>query len=382
MTSPLGPIVLVAGTRPEILKLAPVHREAAARLGADRLRWISTGQHGKLADETLAGVGIEPSHRLEISSPDLADLAARLLGGLREALAGLEPELVVVQGDTTSAVAAALAARYARRPVAHVEAGLRSFDADHPFPEEANRRMIAALAAIHLAPTASAAANLRAEGIASDRILVTGNTAVDGLGEPGGAELDHPALQAGAGRRILVTLHRRELHGPALEQVCLALRDLARAREDVEILLPVHVNPEVAGPIRQRLSGEPRIRLLDPLPFRVFQRLVRDAFLVLTDSGGVQEEAPSHGTPVLVLRPMTERPEAVERGLARVVGREREGIVRETLRLLDDPAAHAAMARRENPFGDGRASERIVRALGRFLRDEWPLLAAEEQFRG
>jgi UDP-N-acetylglucosamine 2-epimerase (non-hydrolysing) len=370
-------VALVAGTRPEVVKLAPVWHEARAA-GGFATRWISTGQHGALERATCADLGVAPD--LVLSPPDrdagLPERTAHALAELAHAWRALAPRVVVVQGDTTTAFAAALAAFQAGVPVAHVEAGLRSFDLAHPYPEEANRRMIGALASIHFAPGEIAAANLAAEGVPAEAVLVTGNTGVDAqrrFGRAGGAP--RAAAARGDGRTVVVTLHRRESWDAPLAEMCEAVAELVAGDPSLRVVWPVHVQPRVRAAVEARLAATARVELVEPLGYRDFQALLASADLALTDSGGVQEEAPEHRLPVLVLRENTERPEAVAHGFARVVGRTRDAIVaaaRETLargRAPDGP----------NPFGDGRAAERIVLALGRHLRGERPLLTKAEQ---
>jgi len=380
---PHPPVVaLVAGTRPEVVKLAPVLFEAR-RTGALDARWVSTGQHGELERAVLRELDVAPDHELDVApdhelapaaTPDLTSATAHLLGALAEAWRALTPALVVVQGDTTSAFAAALAAFQTGIPVAHVEAGLRSFDAGHPFPEEANRRMIAALAALHLAPGEAAAANLVAEGLPPETVLVTGNTGVDAQRRFGGATR-RPDAAPGRARTLVVTLHRRESWEAPLAEMCDAVAELAAGDPALRVVWPVHVQPRVRRAVEARLADVPGVERTPPLGYRAFQALLARADLVLTDSGGIQEEAPEYGVPVLVLRENTERPEAVAHGFARVVGRGRAAIVAAAREALADGRRPSG----PNPFGDGRAAERIVLAVARFLRGERPLLSKAEQ---
>jgi UDP-N-acetylglucosamine 2-epimerase (non-hydrolysing) len=297
-----------------------------------------------------------------------------VLSGVLAAVDDFRPRRVLVHGDTTTTFVAALAAFYRRIPVGHVEAGLRTRDAYAPYPEEMNRRLADAIADLHFAPTEAARRNLLAEGAAEARVIVTGNTVIDALVEVA-ARLDADAalrreqeerfrFLAPARRLILVTGHRRENFGPGFERICQALARIAE-RPDVEVVYPVHLNPNVQEPVRRVLGGRPRVHLVDPLPYPAFVHLMRRAHVVVTDSGGIQEEAPSLGKPVLVMREVTERPEAVAAGTVRIVGTDAERIVAETGRLLDEPAAYAAMSRAHNPYGDGRASQRIVREIAR-----------------
>jgi UDP-N-acetylglucosamine 2-epimerase (non-hydrolysing) len=366
------PVLVIFGTRPEAIKLAPVIEAlAASRTLAPRV--CVTGQHRQMLDQMLALFGITPHHDLAIMRPDqdLFDLTARALTSLRPVLDAERPAAVLVQGDTTTAMAAALAAFYRQIPVGHVEAGLRTGHAYDPFPEEMNRRLTSHLATWHYAPTARAAANLGREGVPADRILVTGNTIVDALHaivarltrDPKAAA---PALPPGqlAGRRlVLVTGHRRESFGAGLRNICTALRELAAAHPDVLIVYPVHLNPAVQRPVHEILGGQPNVVLTAPLDYLPFVDLMRRAHLILTDSGGLQEEAPSLGVPVLVMRETTERPEAVDAGTAMLVGTQPDTIVAAATRLLTDPAAHAGMRAARNPFGDGAAAARIAAHL-------------------
>lgn len=369
-------VALVAGTRPEVVKLAPVLYEARGARMFD-VRWVSTGQHSDLERATLAELGVEPDLALEPpAAPDagLAESVAHAIAGLARAWRTLSPQLVVVQGDTTSAFAAALAAFQSGIPVAHVEAGLRSFDPGHPFPEEANRRMIAALATIHFAPSEVAATNLVAEGIAPESVLLTGNTGVDAQRRFGGGAA-RPRAAQDPGRTVVVTLHRRESWDEPLAEMCDAVAELVATDPSLRVVWPVQVQPRVHFAVESRLARTPRVELVAPLGYRAFQALLASADLVLTDSGGVQEEAPEYALPVLVLRENTERPEGVAHGFARVVGRHRGAIVaaaREALTSGRPPGG-------PNPFGDGRAAERIVLALVRYLRGERPLLTKSEQ---
>lgn len=369
-------VLSVVGTRPEAIKLFPLIQA----LSADR-RFVSrvctSGQHGTLLKPVLDMAGVRPDHALpgHEAAQGLDALFSAVLDGVGRVLDAERPHWVVVQGDTTTAVAGALAAYHRRIPVLHVEAGLRSGDLNSPWPEEGNRRMIAGLAALHCAPTVTAAAALEQEGVSADQVHVTGNTGIDALHWVLGQAERQPDLASGLdalcdrlqGQRIVgVTTHRRENHGQRLHDIADALRQLAE-RGDVAIICPVHPNPQVRTTLFQRLSGQPNIVLTDPLTYPQFARLMGRACLMLTDSGGVQEEAPSLGKPVLVLRDTTERPEAVAAGTAKLVGTNPVRIVAETARLLDDADNYRAMARAHNPFGDGRASERIVDALASAL---------------
>lgn len=378
-----GSVFLVAGTRPEIIKLAPLYRKLQAEIGEPRTEWISTGQHLDLERTTLESFGIVPSTALDIRalSDDLLDAHAEAVKAVTRLVTERRPALVIVQGDTLSAVSTAFAAFHVQTPLAHVEAGLRSGNTHNPFPEEAYRRMIDALADLRFAPTQQAAENLLAEKMRPKTIFVTGNTAVDALMENEARRHSPPAMEIREGAQlVLVTLHRRESWGHTLEQMCHALLDIAERHPDVEIVLPLHINPMVRDTIRPILRSHPRIRITAPLSFADCHDLMRRATLILTDSGGIQEEAPSYGVPTLVLRDTTERPEVLVSGQALLVGTDRNNIVAEASRLLSDAAARAAMRGNGNPFGDGKAAGRIAKAVRRFLEGETVLLTADEQF--
>ncbi len=364
-------VAVIVGTRPEAIKMAPV---IAALRTAPQLDVIvcTTGQHRDLIAPALAFFGIAPDERFEAmaASATLGELSGRLLVGLEAILARRQPALALVHGDTATTLAAALAASFTRTPVGHVEAGLRSHDRMAPWPEEINRRLTSGIADLHFAPTPRAHDNLVAEGIAPGDIFVTGNTGIDALRLAGVrcAGADSSALHArfpflDRGRRlILVTGHRRENFGSGLASICAALRRLAD-RGDIDILYPVHPNPGVNEPVREQLVGHPCIHLSPPLDYPEFVAVLQRCCLVMTDSGGVQEEAPAFGKPVLVLRDTTERPEAIEAGVAQLVGSDAAAIVAAASRLLDDSAAYRAMALVALPFGDGHAADRIVAAI-------------------
>jgi len=367
-------VLLVFGTRPEAIKLSPVLLHLRQRPREFQVKCCVTAQHREMLDQVLQVFGIEPDYDLDLMRPGqtLAQSSARILAALEGVLAAERPDIVLVQGDTTTTFCGALAAFYARIPVGHVEAGLRTGDLTQPFPEELNRVLTTRLSALHFAPTEGAARNLLRDHVSPDRILVTGNTGIDAVlqvaGRLGAGELpgiDLPGLDP-ARRLLVVTAHRRENHGAPLESICHALQRLAR-RGDVQILYPVHRNPKVAGPVERLLGGEPAILLCEPLEYVPFVDLMRRAYLLITDSGGIQEEGPSLGKPVLVMREKTERPEAVEAGTVKLVGADTERIVRETGILLEDRAEFERMSRAHNPYGDGHASERIGDALARFF---------------
>ena len=370
-------VSLVFGTRPEAIKLAPV--VAAFRAdGRFAVEVCVTAQHRQMLDQVLAAFRLTPDVDLDVMQPGqtLAGLTARAVTAVDAYLARSRPDLVLVQGDTTTVLAATLAAFYQKVRVGHVEAGLRTGDLSAPWPEEANRVLTTRLAAYHFAPTRAAADNLLREGVPPDRVVVTGNTVIDALLHTArGVEADPPpipGLPADAlppGRRfVLITGHRRENFGQGFEEVCRAIAALADRFPDVAFVYPVHLNPNVREPVGRVLGGgRANVYLLDPLGYREFIDLFRRCTLVLTDSGGVQEEAPTLNKPVLVMRDTTERPEGVAVGAVKLVGPHFDGIVAETERLLTDPAAYRAMTGKPNPYGDGAASRRIVEACAGFL---------------
>ena len=365
-------VLTIIGTRPEAIKLAPVVLELARRPDRFHSRVCFTAQHRGMADQALAVFGITPDYDLDLMSEGqtLAQVTSRAVERLDEVIARERPEVVLVQGDTTTALCGALAAFYHRATVGHVEAGLRTKDKYAPYPEEINRRLVGSLADLHFAPTATAREALLAEGVPSANVFQTGNTVIDALlwvrgriqGVPEGVPPE--VFDGDTGRPVvLVTGHRRESFGEGFEQICRAIRDVADALPDVLFVYPVHLNPNVQKPVRRILGDHPRILLIEPLPYVPFVWLMDRATVVLTDSGGVQEEAPSLGKPVLVMRETTERPEGVAAGNARLVGVSRGSIVRHLTELLTDRAAHRAMTLVANPYGDGRAAARIVDAL-------------------
>jgi UDP-N-acetylglucosamine 2-epimerase (non-hydrolysing) len=362
-------VLSIFGTRPEAVKMAPVVRRLATTPKIDSVVCI-TAQHRQMIDQVLELFEIRPDYDLDIMRPDqaLSELTAALFTDLDPVLQEVNPDWVLVQGDTTTVMAAALLAFYHRVKVGHVEAGLRTGDKWQPFPEEVNRCVTSVVADLHFAPTMHARDNLIREGVPSERILVTGNPVIDALHEITTRPYDFesgPLRGIPRDRKvILVTAHRRENFGQPLEDIFTALIRIAEIyAEQIQIVYPVHLNPNVYGPAHRALGKIPNITLLEPLDYLPMVHLMKEAYLALTDSGGIQEEAPGVGTPVLVLRRVTERPEAVEAGTARLVGTDPERIVTETRRLLDDEEAYAEMARAINPFGDGHASERIVQAL-------------------
>lgn len=362
-------ILSVFGTRPEAIKMAPVVARLTASPEIESIVCV-TAQHRQMLDQVLTLFDIQPDFDLDLMRPDqpLPDLTAAILTGLDPVLREVRPDWVLVQGDTTTAMAAALLAYYHRARLAHIEAGLRTLDRWQPFPEEINRRLIGCLADLHFAATEWARGNLLREGVPSESVIVTGNPVIDALLSVADRPYDWrsgPVTTLPEGRRLLlITAHRRENFGPPLERIFAALRRIASDyAQDVILVYPVHLNPNVRQPAHRLLGDLPNVLLIDPLDYLPMVHLMKRAYLVLTDSGGLQEEAPALGKPVLVLREVTERPEAIEAGTARLVGTDPERIVTETRRLLDEPAAYQAMARAVNPFGDGHAAERIVAAL-------------------
>ena len=369
MTDSKLKILSIFGTRPEAIKMAPVVNRLSTTPDIDSLVCV-TAQHRQLLDQVLDLFAITPDYDLDLMRPDqsLAGLTAMVIQGLDSIVADTQPDWILVQGDTTTVMAAGLLAYYHHVRVGHVEAGLRTGDKWQPFPEEINRKVTGVVADLHFAPTEQARDNLLHEGVDSETIVVTGNPVIDALYEITGRPYDfnHPVFQAlpDDRRLILVTAHRRENFGEPMGRIFEALREIAeRYRDDVHIIYPLHPNPNVRDPAQETLSGIPNLTMTDPLGYLPMAQLMKRAYLVLTDSGGLQEEAPALGTPVLVLRQVTERPEAVRAGTARLVGTETKKIVSETSELLDDPEAYREMAQAVNPFGDGRAAERIVQAL-------------------
>jgi UDP-N-acetylglucosamine 2-epimerase (non-hydrolysing) len=364
-------ILSVFGTRPEAVKMAPVVQRLAQTPGMDSHVCV-TAQHRQMLDQVLNLFDIQPDYDLDLMRDDqsLAELSASIFTHLDPVLVEFEPDWVLVQGDTTTVAITSLLAYYRRIKVGHVEAGLRTHDKWQPFPEEINRRVAGVVADLHFAPTGQAQENLLREGIPAEAIAVTGNPVIDALQfvteqpEPREIEelLEKLGIDLPGKHLILVTAHRRENFGQPLEDICLALKELA-GRGDVEIVYPVHLNPNVQEPVKRILGDVPHVTLLPPLDYLPLVHLQKRAKIILTDSGGIQEEAPAFGVPVLVLREVTERPEGVAAGTLKLVGTEAGNIVREAKRLLDDPSAHAKMAKAVNPFGDGHAAERIIEAI-------------------
>lgn len=362
-------VMTVFGTRPEAIKMAPVVLELQKH--ADRIQTIVavTAQHRQMLDQVLDLFQITPDYDLDIMSQGqtLYDITTKSLMGLKDVLAKEKPDLVLVHGDTTTTFAGALASYYQQVPVGHVEAGLRTGDIYSPFPEEMNRKLTGAIAAIHFAPTATAKANLLKENVNPSHIYVTGNTVIDALMTTVAGDYDFgddlKDVDFQNHRVILLTTHRRENLGEPMRHIYKALRRIIEEIPDTEIVFPVHRNPLVRKVVEAELSGVDRIHLIDPMEYEPFANLMSLSSLVLTDSGGIQEEAPSLGKPVLVLRNTTERPEAVEAGTVRLIGTDKDVVYAETKRLLTDQAAYDAMSNAVNPYGDGKASQRIVQAI-------------------
>jgi len=366
-------IVFIFGTRPEAIKLSPLVLRLRQLAGLYSVKVCVTAQHRGMLDQVLEAFAIQPDYDLDVMQPGqtLLQSTARIIGALEPVLAGVKPDLVIVQGDTTTTLCGALAAFYSGIPAAHVEAGLRTGDLRQPFPEELNRVLTSRLATLHFAATQGAADNLAAEGITRN-VWVTGNTGIDAVLSVRDRLESNPELAGlrpappGSGKRmILVTAHRRESFGEGFERICQALAAIAD-RPDVHLVYPVHPNPNVQAPVNRYLRSHPNITLLEPLDYVPFVDVMRRAYIILTDSGGIQEEGPSLGKPILVLREKTERPEAVEAGTVKLVGSDASRIVAETAFLLDHPEEYQRMSRIHNPYGDGRASERIEAALREF----------------
>lgn len=369
-------VLTVFGTRPEAIKMSPVVKalSKASRLDA---RVAVTGQHREMLDQVLRLFQIAPDYDLSVMQPGqgLTEITAKVMTGLKPILQEFKPDLLLVHGDTTTTLAACLAAYYQQVPVAHVEAGLRTGNIYSPWPEEINRRFAGSVAALHFAPTKVAAKNLRAEGVPETSIFITGNTVIDALLEVVALLDADTSLSAMFDERfgldltkrmILVTGHRRESFGAGFERICSALAQIA-ARDDVQLIYPVHLNPNVKGPVESALGLLDRVTLIGPQDYLPFVHLMRRSDVILTDSGGVQEEAPSLGKPVLVMRETTERPEAVDAGTVMLVGTDTDLIVSEVSELLDNAEAYDAMSRAHNPYGDGLASRRICDSILSFL---------------
>jgi UDP-N-acetylglucosamine 2-epimerase (non-hydrolysing) len=368
-------VLTVFGTRPEAIKMAPVVKALA---GAEQIeaRVCVTAQHREMLDQVLELFNITPDYDLYLMKPgqDLTDITAGVLHGLKPVLTEFNPDLVLVHGDTTTTLATSLAAYYQRIPVGHVEAGLRTGNILSPWPEEVNRKVAGAITRLHFAPTERSKQNLTAENVSENQIFVTGNTVIDALldvvrkldDDTAISQKLDMALGINTSRRmVLVTGHRRESFGDGFQRICDALASLAE-RDDIQIIYPVHLNPNVKGPVEERLGSLNNVHLITPQDYLPFVHLMRRAHIILTDSGGVQEEAPSLGKPVLVMRDTTERPEAVDAGTVKLVGTDSGLIIDEVGKLLDDPAAYDAMSHAHNPYGDGQAAQRIRNAILEF----------------
>jgi len=361
-------IACVFGTRPEVVKMAPVI--AALRTsGRYRALVVNTGQHRELLAETLELFDLQPDVALDLMQHGqrLAAFLGRCVEGLDAELLAARPDAVMAEGDTSTVLAAALVAFYQRLPFFHVEAGLRTGQFRNPFPEEMNREIAGRFAALHFAPTPTARANLLSEGVDPESIEVTGNTVIDALLAVRDRRIPHGIALTPKRRLIVVTLHRRESFGAPIRSMLRALRDLAARYRDIEIVLPAHPNPEVRAAVRDAIGADERIRIVDPLPYGPFVTLMDHAHFVVTDSGGIQEEAPALHKPVLVLRETTERPEAIAAGVARLLGNDAGALEHEASRLLDDPAYYSSMARGASPYGDGHAAQRIVSRIDRYF---------------
>lgn len=367
-------VLTIFGTRPEAIKMAPVIDELKKHPEKATVKVCVTAQHRELLDQVLNLFNLDVDYDLDVmkEDQDLFELSSELIMSLKSILQKERPDICLVQGDTSSAFLAGLAAFYFKLKIGHVEAGLRTYDKFQPFPEEINRRLLSVLSDFHFAPTESAKDNLLNENIPCHKIFVTGNTVIDALLSvvEDDYEFKIPELRGidFTKRILLVTLHRRESFGRPFEEMCLALKELKSENEGIEIVYPVHLNPNVQKPVNRILKGRTGIHLIQPLDYKNFAQLLRRSYLVLTDSGGIQEEAPCLGKPVLVMRETTERPEAVRAGTAEVVGVNRKNIIARAQRLLDSKADYEKMANAANPFGDGKAAERIVEALLRNCR--------------
>lgn len=373
-------VLTVFGTRPEAIKMAPLVKLLAADASL-QCRVCVTAQHRQMLDQVLDVFAIRPDFDLDVMKPghSLPELTGEILSRLQDTFATFEPDLVLVHGDTTTTFAAALASFYRRVPVGHVEAGLRTGNLDAPWPEEANRRLTATLAKLHFAPTQSARDNLVREGVPLSRIHVTGNTVVDALLQARDLLANTPSLAATLAARfaflrqdaklVLITGHRRESFGGGFDRICAAIRFLAEALPEVDFVYPVHLNPNVREPVHRLLDGLGSVHLVEPQEYLPFVYLMNRSYLILTDSGGIQEEAPSLGKPVLVMRDTTERPEAVAAGAVKLVGTDTRRIIDGVRSLVEDGREYERMSVAQNPYGDGRTSERILAAIHGFFRD-------------
>jgi len=368
-------IMITIGTRPEAIKMASVIRSLESMAEIFKVILVSTAQHREMLDQVMEVFGLRPDFDLDIMRPNqtLSSSTARALEGMGRILSETRPDMLLVQGDTNTVLAGALAAHYNKVPVGHVEAGLRTDNPYLPFPEEMNRRLTSRLTTLHFAPTQTARENLLQEGVDEARVFVTGNTVIDALlwtaeNYPDALPDVAKGILDRGNRLILVTAHRRESLDYHLANIARAIKDLVQAHSDIEFVYPVHLNPKVQKTIYGELGDMERVHLIKPVNYPAFVQLMKNAYLVLTDSGGVQEEAPTFGKPVLVMREVTERAEAVEAGVAQLVGMDRANIVDRTSRLIESPEIYAAFAKKANPFGDGRASERIAELIRSFFQ--------------
>jgi len=379
--------MVVAGTRPEAIKIAPVINKLLNNPDKFQTNLVATAQHRELLDQAFSLFQIKPDIDLNLMnhSQGLSDLTGRVLDGMSKTLNEVKPDIMLVQGDTTTVFAGTLAAFYQKIPVAHIEAGLRSYNNYSPFPEEINRRLTSVMTEIHLAPTLSARQALLNEGVNPEKIAVTGNTVVDALlhisKQP--FTFSDPVIRGldfDRHRLVLVTSHRRESWGRDLHNICEAIKKLVQKHPDIIVVYPVHPNPVVKSTVEQILSGTPRVHLADPLDYMTFINLMKKSYMILTDSGGLQEEAPTFKKPLLLLRNVTERPEAFDAGLAKIVGTDREKIIQEADNLLNNPDLYKQMTCSYNPYGDGKASDRIINVLLSWAKGLKPLISIDEQF--
>jgi UDP-N-acetylglucosamine 2-epimerase (non-hydrolysing) len=380
-------VMVVAGTRPEVIKIAPVIKKLQSLPDNFETIFVATAQHRELLDQALSLFNIKPDIDLNLMShrQSLHELTSRVIEKMSATLSEVKPDIVMVQGDTTTVFASVLSAYYQKIPVAHVEAGLRSYNKYSPFPEEMNRRLTTAITDIHFAPTLSAKNALLKESISADKIVVTGNTVVDALMHISQIPFKFndgllKGLDFRKNRLVLVTSHRRESWGTELENICCAIKELVNKYSDIIVVYPVHPNPVVKETAQQILSGNDRIFLVDPLDYITFVNLMKNCYIILTDSGGLQEEAPTLKKPLLLLRNVTERPEAFNAGLAKIVGTDRLRIIKESEKLLNDVQIYKKMTDLRNPYGDGKAAERIVDSLIRWAKGENNLLKPCEEF--
>lgn len=358
-------VFIVFGTRPEAIKMAPLVLELQKDQKIETIVCV-TGQHREMLEQVLETFNIQPNYNLDImkNKQSLTDITAKILRGIDSVLDDEKPDLVLVHGDTSTTFATALASFYKEIPVAHIEAGLRTHNMRSPYPEEFNRQAVGLFADYHFAATKEAAANLIAEGKSEEDIYITGNTVIDALKTTVNQNYQHPEIEWAKGSRlILVTAHRRENMGESLENIARAILKIVEDNKDVKVIYPVHLNPKIRETIEPIIGHHKQIHLINPLEVTDFHNFIDQSYFVMSDSGGIQEEAPSLGKPVLVLRDTTERPEGVAAGTLKLIGTEYEDIVRETQKLLDDEVEYERMSKASNPYGDGRASERIVRTL-------------------